>query len=35
MAGGETSGAGSLALVIWCVYFFPVGVLAFRHFGRR
>jgi hypothetical protein len=24
---------GRLALVAWCVYFLPVGVLAYRHFG--
>ncbi len=35
MAEGETSSGGVIALVIWCAYFFPVGVLAFRHFGKK
>ena len=34
MSSGETSVAGVVALVIWCVYFFPVGVLAYKHFGK-
>ena len=33
MSSGETSGGGVTALVAWCVYFFPIGVLAYRHFG--
>ena len=33
MSSGETSGSGVVALVAWCVYFFPIGVLAYRHFG--
>lgn len=32
MAGGTGRG-GAIALVIWCVYFLPVGLLAWRHFG--
>ncbi len=35
MADGETSGGGVIALVCWCVYFLPIGVLAYRHFGRQ
>ena len=35
MASGETSNGGVIALVSWCVYFLPVGVLAYRHFGRQ
>ena len=34
MANGETSHGGVIALVCWCAYFLPIGVLAFRHFGR-
>ena len=34
MSSGEGSCGGVIALVAWCVYFFPVGVLAFRHFGK-
>lgn len=26
---------GRLALVAWCVYFLPIGVLAYRHFGAQ
>ena len=32
--GGDGLG-GRLALVAWCVYFLPVGVLAYRHFGGQ
>ena len=35
MANGETSHGGVIALVCWCVYFLPIGVLAYRHFGRQ
>ena len=34
MVGGETSMGGVAALVGWCVYFLPVGALAYRHFRR-
>ena len=33
-SGGDGLG-GRLALVAWCVYFLPVGVLAYRHFGGQ
>ena len=23
---------GNLALLVWCIYFIPIGILAFRHF---
>ena len=32
MASGE-AGNGTIALLGWCVYFLPVGVLAYKHFG--
>lgn len=35
MSGGGTSTGGVIALVFWCVYFFPIGVLAYKHFGNR
>ena len=35
MADGETSGGGVIALIAWCAYFLPVGVLAWRHFGKQ
>ena len=34
MAAGETGKGGTIALLIWCVYFFPVGVLAYKHFKK-
>ncbi len=34
MADGETGNGGTVALLFWCAYFFPVGVLAYRHFGK-
>ena len=31
---GSSSGKGGFAaLLIWCLYFLPIGVLAFRHFS--
>ena len=35
MASGETASGGTVALLIWCVYFFPVGTLAYKHFTRK
>ena len=32
MAEGGSGKGGSLALLIWCIYFMPIGILAFRHF---
>lgn len=34
MASGEESSGGTIALLIWCVYFIPIGTLAYRHFGK-
>ena len=33
-ADGDPGKGGTIALLIWCAYFFPVGVLAFRHFKK-
>lgn len=33
MSGGGGNG-GTWALLVWCAYFFPIGVLAYRHFRR-
>jgi cytochrome b561 len=33
-SGGNGLG-GRLALVAWCVFFLPIGILAFVHFGRQ
>ncbi len=35
MASGETTSGGTVALLIWCIYFFPIGVLAYKHFTRK
>ena len=35
MAAGETGTGGAIALLLWCVYFFPIGVLAYKHFDKR
>lgn len=34
MADEGTSTGGIIALVFWCIYFFPIGVLAYKHFGN-
>ena len=34
MSKGEHGSGGGIALLIWCIYFIPIGVLAFRHFDR-
>lgn len=35
MFRGQADGVGGMvALECWCAYFLPIGVLAFRHFGR-
>jgi len=31
---GESSSGGVIALVFWCVYFLPIGVLSYFHFGE-
>ena len=33
-SGGDVIG-GMLALVAWCVYFLPIGILSFIHFRKR
>ena len=35
MAAGNAGSGGGIALLFWCVYFIPVGMLAFRHFSAR
>ena len=34
MASGEAGNGGTYALLGWCAYFFPIGVLAYYHFNR-
>lgn len=33
--GAQQGNGGNIALLIWCIYFIPIGVLAFRHFGNK
>ena len=32
MAEGSRGNGGGIALLFWCVYFIPVGILSYRHF---
>lgn len=34
MANGEAGNGGTIALLGWCVYFLPVGILACKHFQK-
>ena len=34
MANGETGNGGTIALLGWCAYFLPIGVLAYKHFQK-
>ena len=33
MANGDNGSGGTIALLFWCAYFIPIGVLSFQHFG--
>ena len=35
MSDGGTNIGGIAALVAWCAYFLPIGVLAYNHFGKE
>lgn len=35
MSDGGTSIGGVVALVFWCIYFLPIGILAFLHFKKN
>lgn len=35
MSDGKTNMGGVIALIAWCAYFLPIGILACRHFGRK
>ena len=35
MSNGDTSMGGVAALIFWCIYFFPIGVLTYKHFGSK
>ena len=34
MSSGESGNGGTIALLGWCAYFLPIGVLAYRHFQK-
>ena len=34
MSDGRTNAGGAAALAAWCAYFLPIGILAYRHFGK-
>ena len=35
MSSGGNNLGGRLALVAWCVYFLPIGILSFLHFRKK
>ncbi len=35
MSDGSTSNGGVIALVFWCIYFLPIGILSFLHFDAK
>ena len=35
MSSGGNGIGGRLALVVWCVYFLPIGILSFLHFREK
>lgn len=34
MASEEAGNGGTIALVGWCMYFFPIGILSYQHFRK-
>ena len=34
MESGKNGNGGTVALLVWCAYFLPIGVLSYRHFGK-
>ncbi len=34
MADGSSGNGGGIALLFWCLYFIPIGILAWRHFNK-
>ncbi|MBR6443431.1 MAG: hypothetical protein IKS46_07075 [Clostridia bacterium] len=35
MADGKSGNGGYIALLFWCLYFIPVGLLAWKHFREQ
>lgn len=34
-ASGSDGIGGNIALLFWCAYFIPIGVLSYKHFGKE
>ncbi len=34
LANGKTSKGGVIALICWCAYFLPIGILSYKHFSK-
>ena len=35
MANGDNGSGGTIALLFWCAYFIPIGILSYKHFGKE
>ena len=35
MANGDNGSGGTIALLFWCAYFLPIGILSYLHFGKE
>ena len=35
MANSQSGKGGTIALLLWCIYFLPIGVLAYKHFTNK
>lgn len=35
MANDNGSNGGTIALLFWCAYFIPIGILSYMHFGKE
>lgn len=35
MGNGEAGNGGTIALLFWCAYFIPIGILSYCHFGKE
>ncbi len=35
MANGDNGNGGTIALLFWCAYFIPIGILSYKHFGKE
>ena len=35
MGTGDNGSGGTIALLFWCAYFLPIGLLSYRHFGKE